>query len=114
MLRYDGLYISKLPVDYGAMLSYSYLRFFEDRTVIESSIRGERSTGIMSWFEKSDGSISSCTYEVDGSSLQFSVTSDSGTVDYSGRVVDGDLHLHSFSRINGNEANDEYEFFGAT
>lgn len=114
MLKFDGVYISKLPVDYGAMLSYSYLRFYEDGTVIESSIRGERSTEIMTWFDRSNGSISKGTYAMDDSSLHFSVTSDSGTVDYSGRIADGELHLHSLSRINGNEADDEYEFSVAT
>src|SRR5260370_563724 len=94
MMEFHGL-----PVDYGATLSYSYLRFYEDGTVIESSIRGERSPEIMSWFDKSDGSVSNGTCEVDSNSLQFSVTSDSGSVDYTGRIVDAELHLHSFSRI---------------
>jgi hypothetical protein len=44
MLRFDGLYISKLPVDYGAMLSYSYLRFYDDGVVIECTVQGDRLT----------------------------------------------------------------------
>jgi len=51
MLRFDGLYISKLPVDYGAMLSYSYLRFYDDGVVIECTVQGDRLTPSFLTFE---------------------------------------------------------------
>lgn len=112
MLRYDGLYVTKLPVDY-AITAHSYLRFYDEGTVIESSIQGDRSAVVMRWFDKSDRSISNGSYSITGAEIQFSVTSESGAVDYRGRIVSDELHLHSYSHINGNEADDEYEFIKA-
>jgi len=82
MLRFDGLYISSLPVDYGPLKSYEYLRFYEDGTVIESSIQGDRSVENKSWFDKTDSTIQSGCYAVDGSSLSFSVRSPAGVVEF--------------------------------
>jgi hypothetical protein len=113
MLRYDGLYITKLPVDYG-ITAHSYLRFYDDGTVIESSIQGDRSAEAIRWFDKGDGSISNGSYSTDGDEIQFSVRSASGTVDYSGRIVGGELHLHSHSHINGFETDDEWAFVAAS
>lgn len=110
MLRYDGLYISRLPVDYGAMLSHSYLRFYPDGTVIESSIQGEPSVEVKSWFDKSDPTISSGQFNIAGNRIEFSVTSDAGIVEYSGDISRDDLQLHFVSHINGNYGDDEYGF----
>lgn len=112
MLRYDGLYVTKLPVDYG-ITSYSYLRFYVDGTVIESSIQGDRSAEAMRWFDKGDRSISSGSYNTNGNEIQFSIRSDSGVVDYSGRIIGDELRLHSYSHINGFETDDEWAFVAA-
>jgi hypothetical protein len=110
MLRHDGLYISRLPVDYGAMLSHSYLRFYPDGTVIESSIRGEPSIEVTSWFDKSDPSISSGQFNIRGDRIEFSVKSEAGIVEYSGEILSDDLQLHFVSHINGNYGDDDYGF----
>lgn len=112
MLRYDGLYVTKLPVDYG-IISYSYLRFYVDGTVIESSIQGDRSAEAMRGFDKGDRSIASGSYNTNGDEIQFSIRSDSGTVDYRGQIIGDELHLHSYSHINGFETDDEWAFVAA-
>lgn len=114
MLRYDGVYVTKLPVDYG-ITAHSYLRFYDDSTVIESSIQGDRSADVMGWFDKGgDRSISKGQYSTTGDNIHFSVTSDSGTVDYNGRIVGSELHLHSYSHINAFETDDEWAFVAAS
>lgn len=112
MLRYNGLYISKLPVDYGIPV-HSYFRFYEDGTVLETSVRGEPTTEVMNWFHKNNDSVSRGTYNASGDSIDFAVTSESGTVDYNGRIVGDELHLHMYSHINGNADDDEWRFVAA-
>lgn len=110
VLRTDGLYASKFPVDYGAFLSFSYLRFYADGTVIESTVHGERTNEIMSWFNKTNRRVAKGHYSLSGTSIEFSVRSEAGVVNYWGEVAGEELHLEFLSQINGNRGDDEYSF----
>lgn len=94
------------------MLSHSYLRFYPDGTVIESSIRGEPSIEVKSWFDKSDPTISTGQFNLFGNRIEFSVTSEAGIVEYSGEILNDNLRLHFVSHINGNYGDDDYGFVG--
>jgi hypothetical protein len=82
------------------------LRFNPDGTVIGAAVAGETGALLNEWFHK--GYENSGTYQVQGSTIKFSLTDQAGTVEYSGRVQKGILTLDSFSHINGHRGQDRY------
>ena len=108
MLRFDGLYASRLPVD-PVFVSFSYFRFYEDGTVIESTVSGQRSADLP-WFDRSNKTVGQGRYSLTGTSIEFCVRSKAGSVDYWGQIAGDALHLEFLSHINGNRGNDEYSF----
>ena len=113
MLKFDGLYASKLAVD-PVFVSFSYLRFYQDGTVLETTVAGARSADIMSWFHRSNDTVGQGHYSLSGNSIEFAVRSESGVVDYWGKIVGDELHLEFLSHINGNRGNDEYSFIASS
>ena len=102
-LRFDGFYRSKLP-------EYSYyLRFYADGAVVAISSSDEPFQAVK-LVNKSFYGSSKGRYTLDGAKLDFSATSQNGTVDYSGTVQGETLQLNSFSHINNIRNSRAYQF----
>ena len=67
-----------------------------------------------SWFDINSEKVPDLggSYELDGNTITATTTSETGSVDYWGKVYDGYMILDSHSNINGNEREDiRYEFY---
>lgn len=98
--RMEGLYQSELIDD-----CWEYLRFYPDGIVIEVPSTGTPGE-IRRWFRRPFDSWGK--YEIQGSTIQFSITSPSGVVEYRGEVQGTALILDSFSHINGQKDRDNF------
>jgi hypothetical protein len=106
LLQYNGVYF----MPYGGIAA-SYLRFYENGTVIDVTSTGTPEQ-IKSWFNSNNEDISIGNYEISGGKINFSVKSTVGSVDYKGDITKNGLLLSSHSNINGNEAqNLRYLFY---
>ncbi len=103
VLRFDGLYRSK-HTDY----SY-YIRFYSDGAVVAISSSDEPFQAVK-LVNKSFYGSSKGRYTKDAARLDFSVTSQSGTVDYSGTIQGEELQLNSFSHINNARGSKTFHF----
>jgi hypothetical protein len=113
-IRFDGVYISKQPVDFE---KYAYLRFYDDGTVIGSDFAGNPPATTLDAFNKN-----SCTYRgqywTDGHSLKsvFPVSAASSgtgkgfTVEEEGQIVGDELHVFHISYGNNFSYDEEYKF----
>jgi len=91
----------------------AYLRFYTDGTVIGVYSR-ESPAEVESRLEKPFEN--SGRYSIHGSSLKFSLTDPSGTVDYDGSIKGSSLKLNWSSHVNNRRGKDDYELMapGAT
>jgi hypothetical protein len=91
----------------------AYLRFYPDGTVIGVNSR-QSPAETDSWLERPFEC--SGRYSINGSSLKFSLTDPSCTVDYSGVIKGSSLKLNWVSHINNRRGEDYYELVvpGAT
>jgi hypothetical protein len=107
-LRLNGVYRSdKVNDQYGY-----YIRFFEDGTVLTVSSTGEAQQ-MIDWLtidRVGSQGVSIGVYELDGKEISFSATSDQGTVDYEGDVLEDGLELDSHSHINDHKGHRVYYF----
>lgn len=116
-VRFDGVYISKLPVDFGMPEKdrpYSYLRFYEDGAVIESDLPGIPPAPAINSFDKTNCRYKG-NYQIQGAILRclFPVSAGSGkasTVEDEGEIVGDELHLHHVSYINNFYYDEQYAF----
>ena len=105
-LRFDGLYCC-ITRDDGGGLQNRVFRFYEDGTVLESTIgEGRYTQGVFPlpfWFRKDEEDFAGSrgTYTLTGEAIRFTCTSTNGSVDFSGRIAGDVLFLDSRSRING-------------
>jgi hypothetical protein len=102
-LRYDGLYQS-VQQD-----SNKYLRFYEDGTVLSVGSTGNPEE-VAAWLNKACQNCSVGQYVIRDSVLEFTTTSNEGTVDYTGTVNGEELTLDIYSHINGFEDTYVYHF----
>ena len=115
-LRYDGLYQSGV-VDWigrgrDAAPVWSYLRFYPDGTVVNTSTPGRPEQ--LGWLRISNESLPAGTVEVEGNRLSFSVREGNNpAVDYEGEIVGDRLHLRIHSHINGYRGEEVYVFVPA-
>ncbi|WP_020393616.1 hypothetical protein [Thiolinea disciformis] len=95
--------------------STSYLRFYPDGQVIQGSVLSSANAGeVVSWFGKNSNVLSKGSYVLTPEGkLEFATQSMMGEVSYQGSVAGNALHLNSKSRINGHEAEKDYEFMTA-
>jgi hypothetical protein len=107
-LRHDGIYQSSAQSDDGDTY-WSYLRFYPDGTVIDTSSTGEPAD-LQPWFNRRMDDPSVGHVSVQGNHLRFSQASKEGTVDYQGTIDGNTLHLASYSHINGHRDNLVYTF----
>lgn len=118
VLRCDGIYCYIRDFDSDGLINNYALRFYEDGTVIHTSVEQKKKGGSYfpraSWFNResehyvdllgeyllADGAITLTTY------------SPNGSVDYEGTVLADKLVLDSHSNINGYEVKgSEYVFY---
>lgn len=104
-LRYDGLYASP------GEQSTTYVRFYEDGHVSSIGSTGNAEQ-VAAWLGRSHEGSCQGTYERDGASVSFACASAAGTVEHTGRLEDGVLHLHWKSQINGAEGDGVHTFVG--
>jgi len=121
LIRFDGVYVSKQPVDFGMPereQPYSYLRFYNDGTVIQSDIPGIRPAATIDSFDKVEcanrghyqihGHTLSCVFPV---SAKSSATGKASTIEERGEIVGDELHLHHVSYINNFSYDEQYKFY---
>lgn len=102
-LRFDGLY-------HAQESSYhSYLRFYEDGTVLQVSTNGKPEQ-LARWFGKTHTEVPRGTYSIEGQSIEFSTASSEGTVAYKGTVFDDAVEVITSSPTNGQEEQTTYGF----
>jgi hypothetical protein len=89
-----------------------YLRFYADGKVISVSTVCEGSAAdLKDWFNLEHKNVSVGNYKIKKHNIQFSTTSNVGTVEYSGRITKyGYLKLRSKSLINGHKDREKYTF----
>lgn len=102
-INFDGLYQSKKD-DYS-----SYLRFFNDNTVLSKSSSDDPKTAAK-WMHESNEGTSKGNFSIQGNAIKFSASSLSGTVDYSGEIKGNSLLLNIHSHINDFRGSREYHF----
>jgi hypothetical protein len=103
-LRFDGVYQSERVEDY-----WNYLHFYPDGTVITVSSTGQPED-LRTWFTKEHVGVSIGKVTRKGGRVSFSATSSDGSVDYDGRLVGDQVHLDSYSHINGHRSSDVFKF----
>ena len=105
-LQFDGVYQSGRTDSY-----YGYLRFYPDGTVATVSTGGQPNE-IREWFDKGHAGTSTGKVILKGKRISFSATSNTGTVDYDGKLVGNQIRLRYCSLINGHCGSEVYEFLG--
>jgi len=119
-LRFDGVYISKQPVDFGMPEKhqpFSYLRFYDDGTVIQSDLPGVPPAATVKSFDRTN-----CRYKGEYQTQEhalrcvFPVSAEStgsgyaSTVEDDGEIIGDELHLHHVSYINNFYYDEQYAF----
>jgi hypothetical protein len=105
-VRFDGVYQSPLIRDSGTP-SYSYLRFYEDKTVINCGT-ADKVKNLIKWFNKEHSAVGKGKYKISGNQISFTVR---GSVNYKGSILDdGSLLLDWYSRDNENSGSYKYSF----
>ena len=103
-IRFDGVYYQE------GQDSTSYIRFYDDGTVITVSSTGT-TTQIKPWFTKYHKDISTGRFNITGNNISFQSTDKCGSVDYSGKMSNDELLLDIHSNINGYIANNQLYLF---
>lgn len=96
----EGLWQSERIDDY-----WEYLRFYSDGTVIEVGSPGTPAE-VTKWFRRPFDGWGK--YEIQGSTVRFSIGADDDRVDYRGELQGSTLTLDSLSHINGHQGRDSY------
>lgn len=105
MLRFDGIYQSKLE-DYS-----SYIRFYEDGTVITAYSKTAPQY-MKKWFFKDTikSGIGKGNFILTNNRIRFTATSFSGIVEYEGRIYGNTIIIEAYSHITQRKFIREYEF----
>ena len=118
VLRYDGIYCYIRDFDYNGLTNNYALRFYEDGTVIHTSVeqreKGSTYFPSQSWFNKEDEYYTDLlgSYQLSGGAITLTTFCPEGSVDYRGNVLTDRLVLDSHSNINGYEVSgSEYVFY---
>ena len=117
-LRYDGMYCYIWDFDNNGLTNNYALRFYEDGTVIHTSVEQKKAGGTYfpdeSWFNREDDYYKELLghYELSGGGITLTTYSPQGSVDYKGTVYSNKLVLDSHSNINGHEVKgSQYVFY---
>lgn len=117
-LRYDGMYCYIRDFDADGLMNNYALRFYEDGTVIHTSVE-QKAQGMNyfpkeSWFNRENAYYAEVLghFELSGGEITLTTGTQKGTVDYKGTVEKDKLVLDSRSNINGLEMlGCEYVFY---
>lgn len=113
LLQFNGLYETECVIekddDEGTQY---YLRFYSDGKVISVSTDCEGpASDLKEWFNLENKNVSVGNYKIKRHKIQFSTTSETGTVEYRGRIDKyGFIKLRSKSLINGHKDRENYKF----
>lgn len=117
-LRYDGIYCYIRDFDYNGLTNNYALRFYEDGTVIHTSVEQKKKDGTYfpseSWFNRDSEYYADLlgSYQLAGGAITLTTFLPEGSVDYQGTVLADKLVLDSHSNINGHEViGSEYVFY---
>lgn len=104
--RLDGLYVN-LGENY-----WNYIRFSQGGKVSQVSASAGAPYEVFKWLTPDDSQLSQGTYTTENGSIQFITASSAGEVVYQGQVMrnSSELHLNSYSRINGRRSEVFYIF----
>lgn len=118
VLRYDGIYCYIADFDYNGLTNNYALRFYEDGTVIHTSVeqREKDSTYFpsQSWFNKENEYYANLlgSYQLADGAITLTTFRPEGSVDYQGAVLTDQLVLDSHSNINGHDVTgSQYVFY---
>ena len=108
-LRYDGMYCFIRDFDYNGLTNNYALRFYEDGTVIHTSVE-QKAAGMNyfpkeKWFNRENGYYGELlgSYTVSGGEITLTTKAPEGSVYYKGTIGRDRLVLDSRSEINGFE-----------
>ena len=104
-LRYDGLYQS-VEAEQGY---FEYLRFYDDGTVLEVVSSGTPEQ-VAVWLNKAGTDEGMGYYEIQDSTIKFTVTYTQGAVDYTGTINGEKLILDIYSHINSHKGTRTFQF----
>lgn len=110
-IHYNGVYSSDIRVNENTGdKSISYLRFYDDGTVINVSTMGTPKE-ISKWFVKGHENVSKGTYTIEQDNISFTAGGNNVDVEYKGKITNKQtLQLHTKSLSNNNEADITYSF----
>ena len=110
-VHFDGLYQSGVRTNEATGdKSTSYLRFYEDGSVINVSSSGTAEQ-VSKWFAKGNENVSQGTYTIHDKNISFTSSGNNVDVQYEGEVVTSVLlQLHTKSSSNNHEADISYSF----
>lgn len=118
VLRYDGIYCYIRDFDNDGLTNNYALRFYEDGTVIHTSVEQQKIDGpyfpSADWFNKENKYYADLlgSYELTDGAITLTTYSPRGSVDYRGTVLSDQLVLDSHSNVNGYEvSNSKYVFY---
>lgn len=112
IVRVDGLYYREVKdgMNYNTYL----LRFYEDGTAVGVTVTGKIENiaqKVAKWLVPNENE-SEGKYVIIGRKIEFSLTSEYGTVDYKGEIrSENELDLKVHSHINGYKSNYTYYFY---
>ncbi len=112
-VHFNGIYKSAIQTNQNTGdKSTSYLRFYEDGTVINVSSSGTPEQ-INNWFVKGHENVTEAPYKIEGDKMSFTSGSGNAAVEYSGKIVTSALlQLHTKSLSNNFEDDVTYTFAG--
>lgn len=115
LVRVDGFYYHEKKNDNN--YSTKFLHFNENGTVVGASVSGKRidkiAHKVAEWLIPNENGIhSEGHYIIKGRSIKFSLTSETGTIDYEGEIRgENELFLNVHSHINGYKSSSTYYFY---
>ncbi len=101
-LKFEGLYQAE---EKGV---FSYLRFYEDGTVLAASLTGTP-RDIGRWFDK-DNIFTKGYYQLESPRVKFSILNNYSSFDYNGVITSNKIKVNIFNHLNGNLSKREYRF----
>ncbi len=107
--RYDGLYRTTQASVFLNQPIWTYIRFYPDGEVIEASTSGTPET-MHGWFNRKGGNLPHGKVSIKGNHISFSTRMLQVTMDFSGEIQGGKLHLDSFGHYGGHRETNDYEF----
>ena len=108
VIRFDGVYICHVEKKGNIDEYNACLRFYEDGTVISTSVSGFPKA---KWFNRDNKSLAQGSFTVENFSVKINVETLQGYVEYSGTIVGKKLMLTVYSGNKGVTSEKEYDLY---